>query len=242
MSSVKADIIARLRKEISTLEGYKPRKNDVAETGLGSLLAAFPGAVFPTGVIHEFICPGPEDAAATNGFVAAVLSGLTRKGGVTCWIGASVPIFPPALALFGMDPDRVIFLQLSREKDIQWAIEEALKCDALTAVVGFVRTLDFTISRRWQLATEKSRVTGFLLGPPVAMKTQTAGAARWKISPLPSLLPANMPGVGFPSWQIELLKVRNGKPGTWERTWEAGTFCSYVRETAADPDLRRKTG
>jgi protein ImuA len=37
-------------------------------------------------------------------------------------------------------------------------------------------------------------------------------------------LEAGMPGVGFPRWTVELLKVRNGNPGTWQMEWAAGSF------------------
>jgi protein ImuA len=33
-----------------------------------------------------------------------------------------------------------------------------------------------------------------------------------------------LPGVGFPKWNVELLKVRNGKPGSWQVEWAAGKF------------------
>jgi hypothetical protein len=33
-----------------------------------------------------------------------------------------------------------------------------------------------------------------------------------------------MPGVGFPGWNVELLKVRNGKPGSWQIEWAESRF------------------
>jgi protein ImuA len=51
-----------------------------------------------------------------------------------------------------------------------------------------------------------------------------------------------MPGVGFPRWEVELLKVRNGEPGKWIIEWSpngikyiSGQNSSskmYVRKTA----------
>jgi len=46
-----------------------------------------------------------------------------------------------------------------------------------------------------------------------------------------------MPGVGFPRWQIELLKVRNGKPGKWTVEWSAGRFIQ-VDENATTIQLQ----
>ncbi|HEY4206229.1 MAG TPA: hypothetical protein VGM31_05445, partial [Puia sp.] len=33
-----------------------------------------------------------------------------------------------------------------------------------------------------------------------------------------------MPGVGFPRWNIELSRIRNGHPGSWVVEWQAGRF------------------
>jgi protein ImuA len=33
-----------------------------------------------------------------------------------------------------------------------------------------------------------------------------------------------MPGLGFPRWQVELLKVRNGNPGTFVLEWAGEGF------------------
>ena len=34
----------------------------------------------------------------------------------------------------------------------------------------------------------------------------------------------DIPGVGFMRWRVELLKVRNGKTGSWEIEWNEGSF------------------
>ena len=41
-------------------------------------------------------------------------------------------------------------------------MEEALKCNRITAVLGEIKEISFKESRRLQLAAEQSRVTGFL--------------------------------------------------------------------------------
>ena len=94
-------------------------------------------------------------------------------------------------------------------------MEEALKYDGLAAVIGEIDELSFTASRRLQLAVEQSRVTGFVIRRHSNSLHTTASVARWKITSLPSE-PGDIPGVGFPRWNVELLKVRNGKPGQWQ--------------------------
>jgi protein ImuA len=51
-----------------------------------------------------------------------------------------------------------------------------------------------------------------------------------------------MPGVGFPKWNIELLKVRNGKPGSWELEWRNGSFKHAYPTVIITEVKKRKTG
>jgi protein ImuA len=51
----------------------------------------------------------------------------------------------------------------------------------------------------------------------------------------------DMPGVGFPRWNVELLKVRNGKPGSWQIEWKAGKFL-HLPQFITIPQEQRKTG
>jgi len=51
-----------------------------------------------------------------------------------------------------------------------------------------------------------------------------------------------MPGVGFPRWNVELLKVRNGKPGTWQVEFSAGRFRHLSTAIAIPLIQKKKTG
>lgn len=223
MPALKKDIIDQLRREILSLGGYKRVATDhTAHIGLQQIGQAFPNQCFPVGAIHEFISINPEGIAATNGFIAGILSGLMKGGGICVWIGTRRTVFPPALIRFGVAADRVIFIDLAKEKEALWAMEEVLKCEGISAVVGEIQDISFTISRRLQLAVEQSRVTGFIL-----RKKQSAAiacVARWQVTSLESIPGDDMPGVGFPHWKVELLKVRNGKPGSWDVEWFADQF------------------
>ncbi len=243
MTSTKADIIARLQKDILPLQGFKASLNNAAlDEALGFMNTAFPRATFPLAAVHEFIYTSIEDAAVTHGFVTGVLASLMQTGGTSIWISAAQTIFPPALKAFGIAPDKIIFIELRKEKEILWAMEEALRCDGLATVIGEVRELSFTASRRLQLAVEKSRATGFILRRKSRNLNTTACVTRWKISSLSSEPEDGMPGVGFPRWNIELLKVRNGKPGAWQIEFMAGRFIQVYEMSSITSLQKRKTG
>jgi protein ImuA len=225
MQSTRKDIISRLQKEILLLQGFKlPGAGNAGGLGLGAVEGAFPNGVFPTGAIHEFLGFEQEHAAAGGGFIAGILSKLMQQGSACLWIGISRKLFPPALKAFGVEPDRVIFIDVKRERDVLWATEEALKCDGLSAVVAEVADMNFMQSRRLQLAVEQSKVTGFILRTDARKLSANTCVARWQISPQPSVLEDGMPGVGFPRWRVELLKVRNGNPGAWVMEWMDNRF------------------
>ncbi len=244
MPATKADIMARLQKDILPLQGFKSASaNTAVDTGLGPIKEAFPSARFPLGAVHEFLCEAKEDVAATSGFIAGILAALMRGGGVTLWISSSRTAFPLSFTSFGIEPDKIIFIDLPKEKDVLWAMEEALRCEGLAAVVGEMPVLSFTASRRLQLAVEQSRVTGFIVRHNPYQLNTTACIARWRITSLPAeLMDDDMPGVGFPRWKVELLKVRNGKPGTWETGWMKGGFRHVYTAASLIREPQKKTG
>jgi protein ImuA len=198
---------------------------------------AFPDRTFPTGAVHEFISHEIENAATTNGFISGLLGRLMKQGGPIVWISTRRCIYPPALKGFGIEPERVIFIDLAKAKEALWAVEEALKCDALSAVVGEINELSFTESRRLQLAVEQSKVTGFVHRYKPRSENNVACVTRWKISPLVSKTEDGLPGLGFPRWNVQLLKIRNGRPASWEIEWSEGRFQYVEKELLAIPTI-----
>jgi protein ImuA len=236
--TTKSDIVEKLRRDILSLQGFRaPSYGERAHFGLGPIEAAFPNGVFPTGAVHEFLSDTSENAAATTGFMASLLSKVMQQRGACLWISTKRMVFPPALKFFGIEPDRVIFIDLHKEQDLLWAIEEALKCDALAAVVGELKEITLTESRRLQLAVEHSRVTGFLHRNNPRSANTLASVSRWKITPLPSELEAGMPGIGFPRWNVALQKVRNGEPGEWQVEWSDNEFKHIKAHKASESEV-----
>ena len=264
MASLQPDIIQQLRQEILLRQGFRPPSAATVEMGLGPVEAAFPHGVFPTGAMHEMLSEGAEETAASKGFLAALLGPLMRRGGAVIWVCGERRVFPPGLAAFGVDGQRVIYVTARKEKAALWAIEEALKCEGLAAVVGEVREVGAIASRRLQLAVEQSRVTGFLLRENPRSREAIAAVARWRVSAVSGGLGDGvwrseksglehvgdedvMPGVGYPRWKVELSRIRNGRPGSWVMEWRAGRFRHLQLAGGAEAGValaerRRQTG
>ena len=225
MDGVRSDIIARLERNILPLQGLKKLRTDnEVNLDCAAIEQAFPNNCFPIGCTHEFSTGCFEDAAPTNGFVAALLGKLMKLSGVCIWISAGRFLFPPALIRFNVKPEHIIFIDLKNERDVLYVTEEALKCNKVTAVISELKNLSFKESRRFQLAAEQSRVTGFIIRPQTKNLSTIASVSRWRITSLPSQLEDGLPGVGFPRWKVQLLKIRNGTPSTWTIEWANNNF------------------
>jgi protein ImuA len=232
--------IEELQKRIASMESSgRVRESTINRIGLGKMESAFAEKVFPVGAVHEFISPTPESAACTSSFLAGVNGLLMRRGGPCIWVSTHRKVYPPGLTFFGIDPSRILFVEVKNAKDGLWVIEEALKCSAVTSVVGEVYDLTFNYSRRLQLAVEKSGTTGFIHRFNPRQENAVACATRWKITPVSSAQVNGMPGVGFPRWMVELHKVRSGRPGCWLVEWSQGGL-HYI-DVAGDSNVVRRT-
>ncbi len=240
-----AAIIEQLQKQILSLQGGKPAQEQTAlPLGLGVMESVFQGGAFPKGAIHEFISASSEEAACTTSFISVVLGKLMKQGGHCMWI-STVPrrsVFPHALGVFGLAADRIFFVDAATARETLWALEEALKCGAFVAVVGELNELSFNESRRLQLAVEQSPVTGFVHRFRPRVQSPVACITRWKISPLASEAPDGLPGLGFPRWQLNLLKIRSGQPAQWQVEWSPQTRSLVYIGPPAISSHERQTG
>jgi protein ImuA len=213
----KNKILSELTRDILPLQGLKQLCTDNnVHIDFDPIENAFPNSTFPVGCTHEFLTTCVEDLASTNGFIAFLLSKLMQFDGVAIWISASRTLFPASLKRFGLEPDRIIFVDLKDEREVLYATEEALQCKQIAVVAGEIKNISFKESRRLQLAAEQSRVTGLLIRHQPRIINTIACVSRWRITSLASTSEDGMPGVGFPSWKVELLKIRSGKPGRWQ--------------------------
>jgi protein ImuA len=100
----------------------------------------------------------------------------------------------PGLDPFGLAPERLLTVATARPRELLWAMEEALRCRALGAVIGEWRhgTIDAVAVRRLSLAAAESGALALLLRAAPATDASTA-ATRWIVGAAPSVIPGREP-------------------------------------------------
>lgn len=149
--------IAEMRRYLERAEGHG-RDDHLPHAGLAR------------GHLHEAIEGGAASqfAGLATLFVAGILA---RMQGPVLWSLRGRDLFAPALARVGLHPDRVIFCETWKDRDVLPAMEEGLKCGGLAAVVGEVSRLSLNASRRLQLCAGESH-----LALPAALADRSAAA------------------------------------------------------------------
>ena len=225
----RAGVLADLRARIRRIEGAGGEGGRTLPFGVEAIDAHLPDGGLPLGCLHAVTA---EDPGAGTGFAATLLGRLATPKAPAVWILRGRDLYAPGLAAYGLTPDRLVAVRAVRAVDALWAMEEALRCSALSAVLGELEGLDLTASRRLQLAAESSGVTGFLLdlsaGVPAWKNRRpeglSAAVTRWRLDAAPSQdeeedrapRPAGgLPGLGAPRWSVALERCRGGRPGRW---------------------------
>ena len=132
-------------------------------------------------------------------------------------------IHPP-----GLPASDLIHIEARDARDALWAMEEGVRCPALSAVIGELwgdpKVLDFTATRRLAVASERSGTPCWLVR--LGGTANLSGARmRWRIGSAPSLLdPLDPRAPGPPAWDAELFRARCAPPGRWSLVNEADGF------------------
>ncbi len=216
-----------LRTRIRAIEA--PGEYRVASMGTPEIDAALPWGGLPRGCLHE-IAGTPGDAGAAIGFAAALVGRLHAahedarqvlwcvRGDTDHEVGA---LYAPGLRSFGLSPQQVLLVRAATTAQVLWAMEEGLRAGGLAAVVAEVDDVDFSTSRRLQLAAEARGVTALLIVP--ALSAVSGAVTRWQLSSRggegEALAPRRADSALHPKWSVELTRCRGGAPAAWEVEW-----------------------
>ena len=173
--------------------------------------------------LHEIAASGERAIPAATQF-ALGLACHAREPRAVIWIAEDMGLFEngapygPGLDDLGLPPERLVMITAAKPRDVLWAMEEALRCRAVGAVIGEVRgaRLDLVASRRLSLAAGHRDACALLLRTAPGMDA-SAAATRWIIGPARSR--ATAAGPGPPRLSVHLTRNRRGPVGSWLVEW-----------------------
>jgi protein ImuA len=193
--------------------------------GLSRLASSWPDLSRPSRSGRHCV----PDRDARHKFTPGPAEGRTRlaghDGNSIAWLAEDMALVengaPCGLGLeaFGLRPERLLTVATARAPDLLWAVEEALRCRAMAAVIGEWRhgAIDPVAVRRLSLAAADSGACALLLRASPAHDASTA-ATRWIVGA------SSSPGGGgekeiTPCFAAHLIRNRRGPTGSWILQW-----------------------
>jgi protein ImuA len=227
-SAGKPATLCRLKQAVAKIEG---QTTDLApgqrplSFGIAEIDHALGGGLAPAR-LHEIAAGTWLDAGAAVGFTLA-LAARARNRRDVLWIQTDFAALesgrPYGLgnAAFGLPSRAMLILKTPRPLDALRAMEEALRCRALSSVICELpedgAAADLTATQRLTLAARDGSVFGFLLRQRTSPLSVVADT-RWTISAAASQ-PDRFGGLGYAAFTASLTRNRRGPDGQWTIVW-----------------------
>lgn len=222
-------VLCLLRHTVAKIEERESNLDTDARAlsfGVQAIDTALHGGLAPAS-LHEIAPAAPSEFGAAAGFLFALTARAVVDGRNALWIQtdfaarATGDLYGLGCELFGLSSNQLLVLKVPRPLDALWAMEEALKCRALTSVIAELpndsAVADLVATRRLTLAARKGGGFGFLLRHRPS-PLSSAAETRWEIAAAASH-PDRFGGLGRPAFALSLIKNRRGPTGQWTLTW-----------------------
>ena len=247
------EIASRLQDCIRKLErSSQPVDEDIVSSGWPPLDRLLPKGGLRRGSLVEWLGAGVGSDVS-----ALALGGVrqaARDGGAIVVVDRESEIYPPAIAAWGLELSRVIFVHPQNRKDEFWTWDQSLRCPGVAAVWGRLERIDSHDFRRLQLSAENSGCLGVLIRPGKTRGLPNWADVRLWVQPQPAsrgrrlrveLLRCRGAGGGgsvqlvLDSWNGQLRKVEK-RHETLSRALAARLACSETgSRSTGTPAARR---
>jgi protein ImuA len=236
MSAASPETLHVLRRSVAGLTaGVSGEDSRIVSFGVASLDQVLGGGL-ACGALHEIGPAAPLQGGAVTGFAMALIARALGRRGQAVWIQPDFTVleagalYGPGLDLIGLPMERLVILRAPRPQDALWAMEEALKCRAVGAVVAELarEEADLTATRRLALAARAGGGLGLILHPNVVSGSKrsrpfchhpSTAMTRWEVA---SACGARdrFGGLGPITFALSLVKNRRGRTGQWRLSWD----------------------
>lgn len=153
--------IAQLKRLLEQVQRPLDRPVELISTGCTALDRCLPEGGLRRGSLVEWLGTGPGCGVDLWALQAA----RQAIGERLFWVvlDRQQTFHPPAAAAWGLDLKRLILIRTSQARDEQWALDQALRCAQVGAVLAWPGRLDGRTFRRLQLAAESGGSLGILV-------------------------------------------------------------------------------
>lgn len=194
--------IMQLRELLSRKESEK-KPQETVSSGCQPLDQLLPQCGFQRGSLIEWIAGGTGSGASLLALLAA--RAACCRGGTLVLVDRGQRLYPPAAKACQLDLRNTIVVHPATEKDECWAIEQALRCPDVSAVVAWPERLTSHAFRRLQLAAEHGGSLGLLVRPATTCRESSWASVRMLVTPR-----ASSPHAGRQGWRLGIELLRCG--------------------------------
>lgn len=190
---------------------------------------SFPeGFPVPEKGLEEVAAAEPQDLAAALAFALLRVSPGSDKGSqrpglfvaAKAWLRERGRPFAQGWQMPSPSGAGLIVVAVADERQVIWALEEALKSGAVGGAVAALSAPDFVATRRLAFAARSGGAAAAILRTTRA-DGLSAAWRRWRIGSLASVPQAfDVRAPGPARLRAELTRRRDGLPGVWELEWD----------------------
>ncbi len=170
-------------------------------SGHAALDEHLPGGGWPCGALTELLAPPVAPSPWRLIGPALALAANAGRAGPVLLIGPPQQPHLPGLCLSGLAAAQFIWVDVQRQADRLWALEQALKANAAAALVAWLPQARPDHLRRLQVCAQRSEAPVFVLRPAAAQHEPSAAPLRLRWQ-------ADAQGMGL---AVQILK-RRGLP------------------------------
>jgi protein ImuA len=239
-----------LRKAIARIEANgvaASEQNEKAALGHADADKTLGGGM-ARGALHE-IYARERDAVSASAF-AAMLARRVATRATLLWVRQDFTamqcgvLSAQGLLDLGIDPNRLLQVNVKNAASALRAASDALSCKALGAVVleiwGQPKALDSTAFRKFSLRAANSRVTIFLVRIAAPEILPSSAETRWSIRA--KRTPDFVEEWGNPLFEATLLRNRHGQTGAWAMEWNCDACVFSEPPTVSRPLVSESPG
>lgn len=194
--------VANLRQWMVAHEASR-RSHEVVSSGCPALDPFLPDKGLVRGSLVEWLSAKPGSGASILALKAA--GAACQPTGELVVIDRGDCFYPPAAAACGIETSQVIIVRPANEKEELWALDQAVRCQDVAAVLAWPHQIDGHLFRRLQLAAERSGCLGLFVRSAAAVQERSWANTRMLVSPQ----------VSRSGWRLSVELLRCG--GSFER-------------------------